>query len=184
MLASKQVSPFTEPEAAIPSPTPSASTAAATPLADGATGPGADPAARLRIAIGRLSRRLHRTAAGAAAGLTPTRISVLLTIVRKGPIRLSALAEFESLHPTMLSRVIADLVDAGLVARTCDEGDRRAAWVQATAAGEQLADRMRRERTDALHAALDALSEAERQRLQSALPALEALADELRTVRA
>ena len=43
-----------------------------------------DTAARLRVAIGRLSRRLRTTAAGSAAGLTPTRISVLLTIVREG----------------------------------------------------------------------------------------------------
>ena len=104
--------------------------------------------------------------------------------MRKGPIRLSALAEFEGLHPTMLSRVISDLVDAGLVERTSDDGDRRAAWAQATAAGQQLADRMRRERTDALHGALDQLSDAERRHLERALPALEALADELRTARA
>src|SRR5947209_14575939 len=91
-----------------------------------------DTAARLRVAIGRLSRRLRTTAAGSAAGLTPTKISVLLTVVRDGPIRLSALAESESLNPTMLSRVIAHLVDAGLLARTSDDGDRRAAWVEAT----------------------------------------------------
>ena len=58
-----------------------------------ATAPDMDTASRLRVAIGRLSRRLRTTAAGSAAGLTPTRISVLLTVVREGPIRLSALAE-------------------------------------------------------------------------------------------
>jgi DNA-binding MarR family transcriptional regulator len=138
-----------------------------------------DTAARLRIAIGRLSRRLRTTAAGSAAGLTPTRISVLLTVVRDGPIRLSALATSESLNPTMLSRVIADLVDAGLLERTSDDGDRRAAWVQATDAGEQLAQRMRRERTDAVNAALEELPPAERRLLEKALPALEALAEQL-----
>src|ERR1700753_3678022 len=91
-----------------------------------------DTAARLRIAVARLSRRLRTTAAGAAAGLTPTKISVLLTVVREGPIRVSALAEIESLNPTMLSRVIAALGAAGLVARTSDDGDRRAAWAQDT----------------------------------------------------
>ena len=69
-----------------------------------------DTAVRLRVAIARLSRRLRPTAAGNAAGLTPTRISVLLTVVRAGSVRLSALAASESLNPTMLSRVIADLV--------------------------------------------------------------------------
>jgi DNA-binding MarR family transcriptional regulator len=138
-----------------------------------------DTAARLRIAIGRLSRRLRTTAAGSAAGLTPTRISVLLTVVREGPVRLSALAASESLNPTMLSRVIADLVDAGLLERTSDDGDRRAAWVQATDAGEQLAQRMRRERTDAVNAALEGLSVTERRLLEKALPALEALGEQL-----
>jgi DNA-binding MarR family transcriptional regulator len=138
-----------------------------------------DTATRLRISIGRLSRRLRTTAAGSAAGLTPTRISVLLTVVRDGPVRLSALAASESLNPTMLSRVIADLVDAGLLERTSDDGDRRAAWVQATAAGERLAQRMRRERTDALNAALEVLSPTERRCLEKALPALEMLAEQL-----
>jgi DNA-binding MarR family transcriptional regulator len=139
-----------------------------------------DTAARLRVAIGRLSRRLRTTAAGSAAGLTPTKISVLLTVVREGPIRLSALAESESLNPTMLSRVIADLVEAGLLARTSDHGDRRAAWVEPTEDGRQLAQRMRRERTDAVNEALAGLAPADQELLERALPALEQLAEHLK----
>jgi len=139
-----------------------------------------ETAARLRVAIGRLSRRLRTTVAGAAAGLTPTRISVLLSVVRDGPVRLSELAASESLNPTMLSRVISDLVDAGLLARISDDGDRRAAWVRATAAGERLAARMRRERTDALNAALAELPDDDRRLIAEALPALERLAGQLK----
>ncbi len=139
-----------------------------------------DTAARLRVATGRLSRRLRTTAAGSAAGLTPTRISVLLTVVRDGPVRLSELARAESLNPTMLSRVISDLVEAGLLSRASDDGDRRAAWVQCTPAGMQLAERMRRERTDALNSALEALSAEDRKLIEQALPALEELAERLR----
>jgi DNA-binding MarR family transcriptional regulator len=138
-----------------------------------------DTATRLRVAIGRLSRRLRTTEAGAAAGLTPTRISVLLTVVRDGPVRLAALAAAERLNPTMLSRVISDLVDAGLLGRTSDDGDRRAAWVEATDAGHSLAGRMRRERTDALNEALAELSTTDRQVVEKALPALESLAEQL-----
>ena len=143
----------------------------------------ADTAVRLRIAIARLSRRLRPTAAGAAAGLTPTRVSVLLTIVREGRIRISDLASAESLNPTMLSRVISDLVDAGLVARVSDDGDRRAAWVQSTSAAKKLAERIRRERTRALNQALEGLSEDDRRILEQALPALEGLAEQLRDER-
>lgn len=139
-----------------------------------------ETAARLRVAIARLSRRLRPTAAGAASGLTPTRISVLLTIVRTREIRLSELAETEGLNPTMLSRVISDFVADGLVARTSDDGDRRAAWVTPTAAGRKLAERIRRERTAALNRALEGLSDDDRHMLERALPALEGLAEQLK----
>jgi DNA-binding MarR family transcriptional regulator len=139
-----------------------------------------ETAARLRVAIARLSRRLRPTAAGAAAGLTPTGSSVLLTVVRREQVRLSELAEAENLNPTMLSRVVSDLGSAGLVARVSDAGDRRAAWVRATPAGRKLAERMRRERTAALNGALEGLGEDDRRLLELALPALEGLAAQLK----
>jgi DNA-binding MarR family transcriptional regulator len=139
-----------------------------------------ETAARLRAAIGRLSRRLGPTAAGKAADLTPTKISVLMDVVRRGPLRLSDVADAEGINPTMLSRVITGLVDRGLLERTSDEADRRAAWVKATAAGRRLSERIRRERTDAINAALSELSEAHRQRILDALDALEGLAEELK----
>jgi DNA-binding MarR family transcriptional regulator len=144
-----------------------------------ATATDLETAARLRVAVGRLSRRLRKTSAGTAAGLTPTRVSVLLHVARTGPIRLPELAAFEDLNPTMLSRIVADLADAGLLERLSDEGDRRAAWVKATTAGRRLAERMRRERTDALYLALAALPESDRIDVERALPALELLAEQL-----
>lgn len=138
-----------------------------------------ETAVRLRIAILRISRRLRPTDAGRAAGLSPARSSVLLTIVREGPIGLSALADRESLNPTMLSRVISDLVEAGFAARVSDPGDRRAASVKCTAAGRRIAERMRRERTAAINAALSDLDAADRDALEAALPALEGLARSL-----
>jgi len=140
---------------------------------------GLDTAARLRASIGKLSRRLRPTAAGAAAGLTPTRISILFTVARLGPIRLSELAEEEGLNPTMLSRVIADFAESGLVTRDCDPEDRRAALVQATADGRKLCERMRGERTDVLEVALASLSEDDRRAVEQALPVLEQLAQSL-----
>jgi DNA-binding MarR family transcriptional regulator len=139
-----------------------------------------DTAARLRVVLGRMSRRLRPTSAGVAAGLTPTRSSVLLTVVRNGPLRLAEVAQAEGINPTMLSRVVSELVAGGLLERLSDDGDRRAAWVKATAAGCRLAERMRGERTDALKTALTALSHAERQTLEEALPALEELAEQLK----
>lgn len=95
-------------------------------------------------------------------------------------MKISELAASEGINPTMLSRVIAGLSDAGLLERRSDEGDRRAAWVGATPAGRRLAERMRRERTDAVNTALAALSERERRQIERALAGLEALAEELK----
>jgi len=136
-----------------------------------------ESAARLRAVIGKLSRRLRPTVAG--AGLTPSQASVLFTVVRFGPLGLSEVAEIESLNPTMLSRIAALLCDAGLIRRMADPGDRRAAIVQATAAGRRMRERIHRERTQALSAHVSELGEHERQELWASLPVLETLAERL-----
>jgi DNA-binding MarR family transcriptional regulator len=136
-----------------------------------------ESAARLRAVIGKLSRRLRPTVAG--AGLTPSQASVLFTVVRFGPLGLSEVAGIEGLNPTMLSRIAALLCDAGLIRRMADPGDRRAAIVQATAAGRRMRERIHRERTQALSAHVSELGEHERQELWASLPVLETLAERL-----
>lgn len=138
---------------------------------------------RLRVAFARLNRRLGPTEAATKAGLTPTRTAILLHVARSGPIKLSALAESEGINPTMLSRSVGKLTDAGLLARSSDIADRRAAWVELTRKGAKLVDRMRRERTDALNLALDRLNPEDREALDRALPALEHLAEALKESR-
>ena len=133
---------------------------------------------RLRAVIGKLGRRLRATRAG--AGLTPSQIAVLFTIVRRGPIGLGTLAESESLNPTMLSRIVAQLAEGGLIRRSADPLDRRAAQVQATRAGARMRERVNQERARALAAHLAELGEAEREHVWEALPALEELAELLR----
>jgi DNA-binding MarR family transcriptional regulator len=133
--------------------------------------------ARLRAVIGRLSRRLRPTVAGSA--LTPSQISVLFTVVRLGPLRLSEVAEIESLNPTMLSRITAQLCDEGLIRRTADPGDKRAAFVESTPAGRRIRKRIHRERTEALSAHVEGLDEHQREALWNALPVLEELAQRL-----
>src|SRR5579884_1178414 len=142
-----------------------------------------EPAARLRQTIARLYRRLRVTDAGTAAGLTPARASMLLNVERNGPMRLSRLAEDEAINPTMLSRMVGDLVEAGLLERESDPADRRAAWVQVTPEGGELARRIRGERTEAMNAALSRCSATDRKAIRAALPALERLAEQLREER-
>ena len=136
-----------------------------------------EASARLRAVIGRLSRRLRPTVAG--SGLTPSQISVLFTIVKLGPIRLSDLAQIEDINPTMLSRIAAILADGGLITRSADPTDRRSAFVQASAAGRRMRERIRRERALALDAHVQELDESSRRLLWQALPVLEELAERL-----
>ncbi|HEY1591749.1 MAG TPA: MarR family transcriptional regulator [Solirubrobacteraceae bacterium] len=95
-------------------------------------------------------------------------------------MRLSELAASEGVNPTMLSRVVAGMLRDGFLERSNDAGDRRAAWVAVTAAGHRLAERMRRERTEAVNDAMGGLSAAESRVIEAALPALESLAEQLK----
>ena len=148
-----------------------------------ATHPDLEQATRLRHVIGKLHRWLRVTDASSAAGLAPARVSALLNVDRHGPVRLSRLAQDEGVNPTMLSRMVGDLVDLGLFERSSDPADKRAAWVSATAAGSELAARMRNERTEAVNRALAELDPAESALIEAALPALERLAERLKEAR-
>jgi DNA-binding MarR family transcriptional regulator len=133
---------------------------------------------RLRVALGITARHLRATEAG--QGLTPTELSILATISRSGSLRLTELAEIERVNPTMLSRIAGRLTEAGLISREADADDRRAARVEATAAGVALHERIRAQRRASLAAHLDDLPEDDVRALLAALPALEALAEGLR----
>jgi DNA-binding MarR family transcriptional regulator len=133
--------------------------------------------ARLRIAVGRLARALRPTETSLAAELTPTRVVVLLSVVRNGKVRLAEVAAQEGLNPTLLSRTVAHLTQEGLITRTADPTDRRSAWLEPTPAGCQLADRIRAERTETLRAAILGLQPEDGALIESALPALERLAE-------
>lgn len=133
-----------------------------------------EAASQLRAVIGRLSRQLRPTVAG--SGLTPSQISVLFTVVRRGPLGLSELAEIETINPTMLSRITAELCERGLITRQSDQGDKRAARVHATARGRRIRERIQSERARALAIHVGELSESERAALWAALPVLEQLA--------
>jgi DNA-binding MarR family transcriptional regulator len=143
-----------------------------------------ESAQRLRQAIGKLHRWLRVTDASRAAGLAPARVSALLNVERNGPLRLSRLAEDEGINPTMLSRMVGDLVDAGLLERTSDAEDKRAAWVGVTPAGRELVQQLRRERTAAVDAALATLDPDDAAQIEAALPALERLAERIKQARA
>lgn len=132
-----------------------------------------DEVARLRRVVTQLSR--HFNAVARNSGLSPAQASILGTVVRRGPRRVSGLADAEGVNPTMVSRLVGKLDGDGLLRRGTDADDRRAVLVEATPAGEELYARVVRERTGLLEANLAKLPPPQRDLLFAALPALEAL---------
>jgi DNA-binding MarR family transcriptional regulator len=80
-------------------------------------------------------------------------LMVLGTLAHCGPSRLTTVAERTGLDPSTVSRQVADLEKAGLLARDTDPEDRRAILLKATSEGQQLLDRLssgRRRRVERL----------------------------------
>ena len=133
---------------------------------------------RLRSALARIARLIDR--AVPTEGLTRSQVWVLGTVARKGPIGMSELAEIEGINPTMLSRMVGKMTDAGLLARVSDERDGRAVRVEVTADGAALQDRLRAERSRLFAERLAELPEEYAAQLLGGLPALEALVQLMR----
>lgn len=133
-----------------------------------------ESAARLRRVIVRLARTFNDSAA--AEGLSPSQASILAVIDARGPIALAALAEFEGINPTMLSRIVGKLDGAALIRRMPNPDDQRAALVEATDRGRETSERVRAARTALVTKLLSGLPPETAAAVLSALPALEAMA--------
>ena len=132
----------------------------------------AEIAGRLRLSATRLARQLRQES---DAGLTPSQLSALSTIERHGRLTLGALAEHERVAPPSITKMIAKLEAADLVARTLDENDRRVAWVTLTPTGARHLTNIRQRKNVWLAARLAGLSDDERRRIADALDALDLL---------
>ena len=139
-----------------------------------------DEISRMRIALARTARRLTQQIPD--VGLTPTQLSVLATVAREGDMALAELADFEGLNPSMLSRVVGKLEPMGLIRRYTDPADGRVAHVAITPAGTTLQTQIKQARTGVFAAHVSALTADQQQSLIDVVPALEALAEHLRTV--
>jgi DNA-binding MarR family transcriptional regulator len=138
----------------------------------------ANDVARLRNVINKLSRQFNLSATD--EGLTPAQASALGLVAGEGPLSLAELTEIEGLNPTMVSRVVGKLDGAGLVRRIAHPQDQRAAIVEITQAGTETHERIRAARGDVVSEYLNRLSASDRAAILAVLPALEALAKELR----
>lgn len=149
--------------------------------ADTESAPG-DPAAadpqeiaRLRVAIGRLHRRMVQRTSG---NLTFSQTSALVAVEKVGPIRLGELAARERVAAPSMTRTVSGLVEAGLLNRVGDPQDGRSFLLSITDLGRTFIEGLRTERNAALAEGVAHLTAAEYQALRDALPVLEHLAEQ------
>src|SRR3954454_3709518 len=85
-------------------------------------GVSAELTTRLRLAIGRLSRRVR---IDGHESIPPLQLSALVTVEQHGPLRLSELARREAVTAPTMSRALTSLVEQGVVIREPDPQDAR-----------------------------------------------------------
>jgi len=131
--------------------------------------------ARLRVAIGRLHRRMVQSTSG---DLTFSQTSALVAVEKLGPIRLGELAARERVAAPSMTRTVSGLVEAGLLHRAGDPQDGRSYLLSITDRGRHFLEGMRTERNATLAQGIAHLSGPEFETLRAALPVLEHLAEQ------
>ena len=137
------------------------------PVAAAVVGSDAETAARLRLAILRLSRRLRQQVAG---GLTSSQVSALATVERLGTPTLGELAASEQVQPPSMTKIVVGLEAGGLVTRHEDDSDGRIE-------GRRTLQRSRSLRNAYLVRRLRSLPDADRASLDAAVRLLEHLVE-------
>ncbi len=135
-------------------------------------------AARLRLAVTRLHRRLRQQGAG---DLTQSQASALASIERLGSPTLGALAARESVRPPSMTRIVGALEELGYVSRVTDSNDRRVARVTLSTEGQRILEHNRSAKNAFLAQQLHRLEPGERLALADLTNLLERLlaADEV-----
>jgi DNA-binding MarR family transcriptional regulator len=134
-------------------------------------------AARLRLAVARLGRRLRQEAGGP---LSPSMVSALATIDRQSEITLGDLAAAERVQPSSVTAMVGKLEAAGHAVRRSDPADGRVTWIRLTAQGKRLLERERARKNAFLARRLGRLDQKQVAALAAAVDVLERLVEEER----
>ncbi|HOB03278.1 MAG TPA: MarR family winged helix-turn-helix transcriptional regulator [Casimicrobium huifangae] len=110
-------------------------------------------------------------------GLTGAELWALAEVRRRPAIRVTELARSMSIHQTTASNLVMVLVRAGLVEKQSSASDRRWVTLAATAAGERVLDSTSGPHQGILPAAIERLSDWQREALTAALEPLLAQLD-------
>jgi DNA-binding MarR family transcriptional regulator len=133
-------------------------------------------AARLRLAVTRLARRLRQQS---AEGLSPSQTSALASIDRHGALTPSELAKMERVQRPTATRVLNALFEAGLIRREQDGRDGRVARLKLTRAGAAVLNRGRSRKNAYLARRLQLLEPDELQTLERAAELIERLIEDV-----
>jgi DNA-binding MarR family transcriptional regulator len=129
----------------------------------------------LRTAVNRLAHALRQPAA--RKGITPSRLTALVTLDGRGPMRPGDLAGRMNISAASMSRLTEALEEGGWIGRDPDPTDGRAYLLSLSDHGRATLDELRRENAGDLAADIRALTPDQRAALSAALPVLAALAD-------
>lgn len=121
-------------------------------------------------------RRGDPSAAAAANELTLAQLSILVTLLDQGPIRMTDLAAHERVRTPTTTVAIRRLEKIGLVKRSRDPSDLRAVLVDITPRGRAVHGESLANRHAALAAMLSQLPDSDLNTLMKALAPLERLA--------
>jgi DNA-binding MarR family transcriptional regulator len=116
------------------------------------------------------------TSRATTGDLTLAQLSILVTLIDRGPIRMTDLAAHERVRTPTTTVAIRRLEKLGLVKRSKDQTDLRAVLVDITEKGLAVHRESLANRRAALAAMLSGLSDEERQTLAKALAPLDRLA--------
>jgi DNA-binding MarR family transcriptional regulator len=130
-------------------------------------------ASSLRLAVMRLARRMR--AERADTSLTLSQLAALATLDRLGPLTPGELAGHEKVQPPSMTRLVASLEAAGLVARTAHPSDGRQVLLAVSPPGRSLLEEDRRRRDAWLAQRLRALDRDDRAVLHKAAAILDRL---------
>lgn len=130
-------------------------------------------AGRLVAAAIKLTRTLR--AVSRASAYSGPQISALAVILSAGRLLARDLARWEEVTPATISRLVADLEREGLVRREPDEIDTRKQWISATPRGAAVVLEGHARRIAPLMEAAEALSEADKAKLDEGLKIMERL---------
>lgn len=143
-----------------------------------AEAPGAPPddelAARLRVAVTRLNRRLRQES---MTGIPPSHEAALATVHRLGRPTLGELAAVEQVQPPTMTRMVTSMEETGLLERGGDEDDRRVIRVGITPEGRRTLERIRSLKTAYIARQVVRLSDEERAGMATVVALLERLVE-------